>query len=295
MTNKKVLACVALTAIFWTGAASAQQSSEALPILASGPPTPQTSYEARVMRPRGVHYIDPNVYAYTADFARRFQMPEQWITPDLHGAEAIAFRVMSDYQSCGWGGNPEACRKDEVQCFVDMYFDHHKQPLPWDERMPSVRLDSYFLSSQFLRSVANPLMRRIRHKEDLTRSSPFVDVRTGKGLGWQKSGWTIGWTRTTSYDREIFRGISLVTLSTDCYRPVAEFWLASKGLDPTEIPTSPALHHRVVLPLAWKVRVQELLQAYNQKASAFYRAEGMKAMKSLQDKPMPQVPILPQQ
>jgi hypothetical protein len=297
--NKKILARAAFLVIFWAGAASAQQSGEALPILASDPPTPQTSYEARVLRPRGVHYVDPNVYAYTAEFARRFQMPEQWVTPDLQGAEAVAFRVMPGYKSCGWGGNPAACREDEVRCFVDVYFDHQKQPLPWDERMPSVQLDINRLSAHFLQSYEHPLMLRVRPQDHfMANSSPFIDAMTGKGLGWQewKGGTIGGWTNLLAYDREIFRGMALISLFEGCHTVAKEFWLTSKGLSRQEsLVSGGPLAHKVVLPDAWITRIKEQLQPYNQKASAFYRTEGMKAMQSLHDKPVPQVPILTQQ
>jgi hypothetical protein len=52
----------------------------------------------------GPIYMDPNVYAYSAEFAKRFQMPDEWIATDLKGADAVAWRMMPSYQECGWGG-----------------------------------------------------------------------------------------------------------------------------------------------------------------------------------------------
>jgi hypothetical protein len=79
----------------------------------TGSQDPGRSYADR-QNPRlsksGPIYMDPNVYAYSAEFAKRFQMPEQWIAPDLKGADAVAWRMMPSYQECGWGGDPKACR-----------------------------------------------------------------------------------------------------------------------------------------------------------------------------------------
>lgn len=97
----------------------------------------------------GPIYMDPNVYAYSAEFAKRFQMPEQWIAPDLKGADAVAWRMMPSYQECGWGGDPKACRQ-VMECEIDLYFDHQRNPLPWDAKRPERYTTSAGLSVGFL-------------------------------------------------------------------------------------------------------------------------------------------------
>lgn len=266
--------------------AQSQQDREPLANVTSEAPTPQSSYEARILKRKDVHDIDPNVYAYTAKFARRFQMPEQWIAPDLKGAEAVAFRVMPSYKSCGWGGNPEACKEDEVQCVLDVYFDHAKQPLPWDERMRPAEIDTYLVSSNFMGSRANPHMRRIRPGDSfLTQSSPFVDPITGKGLEWQSAGsMTTGWTGMRSYDKEVFQRISLITLGVGC-QVARSLWLADQFLWEKDIQKSTSVKHVIGLPSDWQARVREVLAPYDQRSRIFYRKEGEKALKSLQQNP----------
>lgn len=66
---------------------------------------------------------DPNVYVYTAEFAKRFQMPEEWVSNELKGVDAVAFRVVPSYKWCGWGGDPKAC-SEQTRCEMDLYFLH---------------------------------------------------------------------------------------------------------------------------------------------------------------------------
>ena len=117
-------------------------------------PSSESSYVNRVLKRQGVHDADPNVYVYTAEFAKRFQMPDEWISDELKGGvDAVAFRVVPrPYKTCGWGGNPSACSPDgaEVRCEMDLYFDQKRNPLPWDERRPERYSSTLGLSVTFL-------------------------------------------------------------------------------------------------------------------------------------------------
>ncbi|MBI3728391.1 MAG: hypothetical protein HY254_08675 [Burkholderiales bacterium] len=158
-------------------------AAEPLQTLASEPATDLSSYEARIAKRRSVHDMDPNVYVYTPEFARRFQMPMEWASEELKGADAVAFRVMPHYKSCGWGGDPNACREDEVRCHMDVYFDHKKNPLPWDDRMRSSDPDRSMSTLAFIGNVANPFSRP-RGTLIASYRSPFTDPKSGKELGW---------------------------------------------------------------------------------------------------------------
>ena len=82
-----------------------------LPTQPSQAATEQSSYIARILNRRGVREVDPNVYAYNAEFAQRFQMPQEWISDELKGADAVAFRVVPGHKSCGWGGGRNHAEK----------------------------------------------------------------------------------------------------------------------------------------------------------------------------------------
>lgn len=66
---------------------------------------------------------DRFVWAVTPAFAAAFCLPKEFISPDLKGAEAIAYRMVEDLneESCGWGGRPELCRRPRVHRFEVYY------------------------------------------------------------------------------------------------------------------------------------------------------------------------------
>ncbi len=167
--------------------------------------------------------MDPNVYAYTAEFAQRFQMPDQWITPDLKGADAVAWRMMPSYQECGWGGDPKACRQ-VMECKIDLYFDYRRNPLPWDPTRAERYTDHFNSSVWFLANFPRveaidhpnyPVSRRnlrvpARPTDGFSAAgSPFIDPESGKGLSIQNFS---GYVPFTGYDKEVFPGMALLTL-----------------------------------------------------------------------------------
>lgn len=63
-------------------------------------------------RPGKARYAkDAFLWVVTPDFARRFCMPPEFVSVDLKGAEAVAFRIVKkfDEESCGFGGKAEVC------------------------------------------------------------------------------------------------------------------------------------------------------------------------------------------
>ena len=294
-TGQKLLSIASIAmSLLLSGTLYAQPTSP-LPYLKSEPASAQSSYEARIVNRQGVHDMDPNIYVYTPDFANRFQMPSQWSSADLKGVDAVAFRVVPGYKSCGWGGNPNSCREDEVRCEMDLYFEHQKNPLPWDLRINPSQIDRSKTTAAFIASSANPLHRPKGSLIDTYRS-PFTDPTTGKELGWQEEhGNGGGWTGALSYDREIFAGMSLVTLGTSCTSPAREIWLTSQGLYSNEVTKSPALNRRIILPVSWQARVKQALAQTDERNKAFFQQEGEKALKALRENPVPSKPIVPLQ
>lgn len=62
---------------------------------------------------------DPWKWVVSPEFAKRFCMPEEFVSTELKGAEAVAFRLMrkGDEESCGFDGNPDACWGETVLRF----------------------------------------------------------------------------------------------------------------------------------------------------------------------------------
>jgi hypothetical protein len=248
---------------------------------------------------------DPNVYVYTAEFAKRFQMPEEWVSNELKGVDAVAFRVIPrPYKSCGWGRDPNACSSNEVLCEMDLYFDHKRNPLPWDERRPERYSGHYKTSVNFLSDGKPDLyyerLRTPARKDDhvFAKSSPFVDPKSSKGLWWQGGYWNSNEDRggiymsVTSYDREIFTGVSLVVMGGGCGQPADAVWLTGDNAGYREKNTA---FKQISLPQSWRVRAQDATKESSDRAAAFFKQEGEKAMKALRESPMPNKTIVPVQ
>jgi len=252
---------------------------------------------------------DPNVYVYTAEFAKRFQMPEEWISTELKGVDAVAFRVVPSYKWCGWGGDPKAC-SEQTRCEMDLYFDHKRNPLPWDERWPKRYSGHYNLSVNFIANYLTegnqnyPLSaqrpRSYSRKDDhiFAKYSPFVDLNSGKGLWWQGGYWNANNDRgsifmsLSSYDREIFSGVSLIVMGGGCGQPADAIWLTGDNSGYLEKSTA---FKQISLPQSWRIRVKQATKESDERTAAFLKQEGEKAIKSLRESPVQNKSIAPVQ
>jgi hypothetical protein len=269
-TNSIFRYMVLMSALLSLNFATAQSYLQTpLPYIKAQPVEGAPTYEARQITRRDVHKKDPNIYAYSAEFARRFLMPEQWIAPDLQGAEAVAFRVVPSYRTCGWGGNPNACKDNETECRLDVYFDHNKQPLPWDERMPSTDFDRLNTSASFVQGRSQPIHRPLGFLG--SSRDPFVDIQTGNELRWQAYSGGFGYLGILAYDKEIFRGMSMVTFGPVCSEALREVWLATQLIRKEQLAGNPALKHWINLPAAWQSQVNAVLQAKGKEQDQFFK------------------------
>lgn len=264
--------------------------------------TDQSSYAARILNRRGVREVDPNVYVYNAEFAQRFQMPQEWVSDELKGADAVAFRVVPGYKTCGWGGDPQACREDEVRCEMDLYFDHQRNPLPWDERVNPSDQNHYRSSAWFLASPENRLARprtSLLGGLPLPRD-PLTDPKTSKELGWQyfasmdgRGGH--GWSAVVSYDRQIFASTSLVTLGVMCGYPMAVLVITSDGSKTPFDAKDPSVYKSILLPKDWRARVANATKQSEQRNREFFKEQGEKALRELKEVPVFKKSIVPVQ
>jgi hypothetical protein len=229
-------------------------------------PKQDDSYAAQYIHAQGVHIVDPNIWAYSAEFAEKYKMPKDWIAPDLKGAEAVAFRVHPDFRSCGWGGDPTSCRDDETRCAVDVYFDQTKQPLPWEESTPGKDIDFYSTSTQFLLRA----VKRTRSIQGGYRRAPFTDAATGSELYWQVL--ALGSTRgggmaVAAYDRNMGENLSFISMrQPGCYTP-KNINLKSQATNEKKSQT----FHEIDLPADWMQRVNGLISSVEAKNEAHYR------------------------
>jgi hypothetical protein len=73
------------------------------------PEGPTSLWDRHFGRQEVAGTVDPNTWVYTRAFAERFGMPEGWISDELRGVEAVAFRMHLNNR-WGCGGPREAAR-----------------------------------------------------------------------------------------------------------------------------------------------------------------------------------------
>lgn len=90
-------------------------------------------------RPGKARYAkDPWLWVVTPAFAQKYCMPPEFVSAELKGAEAVAFRLLSkgDDENCGFGGNPNVCSREVVLRF-DVYIKS-------DVKLPKAHEGTYF-------------------------------------------------------------------------------------------------------------------------------------------------------
>ncbi|MFZ2307242.1 MAG: hypothetical protein WAW73_09700 [Rhodoferax sp.] len=93
-------------------------------------------------RPGKARYAkDPWLWVVTPAFAQKYCMPPEFVSAELKGAEAVAFRLLSkgDDENCGFGGNPNVCSREVVLRF-DVYIKS-------DVKLPKAHEGRYYQSS----------------------------------------------------------------------------------------------------------------------------------------------------
>ena len=87
------------------------------------------------LRPGKTRYTkDPWIWAVTPQFAAEFCMPPEFISVELKGAEAVAYKMVQDQDEivCGWGGKAEVCSPGTEHRF-EIYYKTGSNPKELDE------------------------------------------------------------------------------------------------------------------------------------------------------------------
>jgi len=239
-----------------------------------GPKTWEQRFTFKGQSRPGPYSKDPNVWVYTEGFATRFGMPKQWVYPNLKGIEAAAWRrVPKGNESCGWAGQEHAC-KQEYECYLDVYIDERKHPLPWaTDRL--IDWDQDFTSLQWLSSQNGerhrPLSAFIGQHErysGVTRP-PFADPESKREVLYfatanPKSDGASH--RIFGFERSAYPGLTmLVLMPLQCEFGAAAppyenfYWLDARSEDSIAARILRRFHE-FVLPAEFDRRVKEVLQ-----------------------------------
>jgi hypothetical protein len=169
-------------------------------------------------RPGRTRYTrDPWMWVVTPEFARRFCFPQEFVSSELKGAEAIAVKVDEDRDEviCGWGDNKEVCRPAWVQWRFEIYakagsFPKEKEvPYFHAAKLPSAKLWSR--SSEAAKEQWN----RAKDNSHIGAIGPFkVDQISLYGGKNGRAVWGMGSLAPEIYYSEVAKGIDFLALST---------------------------------------------------------------------------------
>ena len=157
---------------------------------------------------------DPWLWVVTPEFAKRFCMPAEFVSQELKGAEAIAYRMVqdSDEETCGWGDKPEVCLRATEHRF-EIYYKNGTIPkardFPYFQR-------THGSSGKLLASSDaewNFSKKSLRTKPRVGALGVFENQQFGlQSIKDGKIAWPLGTLYQTSYCEEVFQELDVVTL-----------------------------------------------------------------------------------
>ncbi len=281
---KKLLLTLALSSLLLAAPAHAQEAGKDAKSYTYAPSSPTYWRKSHQVGGPGESFVfrrDSSVWVYTPELARLSGLPLEWVSSELKGAEAVAFRMApTGEEDCGFGGQLSAC-KPVVQCTLDIYFDREKHLLPWAPN----RMVADFKSSQ--EPSANSLIGSLGWTPipngNVSRGSktspnypnlnisPFSDPQTGEELFWRLKGvQTGGGFPMMAYDREIHSRLSFLRTSMGCdnyfVNPKGAIAFLSKSGEATDKQL-----YEIFFPFSWGQRVQTMTKLERARSSQFFQ------------------------
>ncbi|MEF8793905.1 MAG: hypothetical protein V5A50_09530, partial [Thiohalorhabdus sp.] len=85
---------------------------------------------------------DINVWVYTAGFAERFGMPEEWVSGELEGAHAAAFRVVTRSNRKFFPHKGPEVSMPIRECMLDLFLPSTAE-IPWaNDQVADMRFET---------------------------------------------------------------------------------------------------------------------------------------------------------
>ena len=172
---------------------------------------------------------DPWVWVVTPEFAKNFCMPPEFISTELKGAEAIAYKFIQDQdeERCNVRGSEMACGKRSDHRF-EIYY--RNGTIPKERNVPYSHAAN--LSSKMLISSAQiemtAKMKSIKTKPRLGAISPFFSQQFGlQSVNNGKIAWPLGGLGVEVYYEDVFDGIDFLAIEGGTGFSRLEGWIKS--------------------------------------------------------------------
>ncbi len=166
-------------------------------------------------RPGKARYTkDKWVWAVTPEFAKNFCMPPEFVSTELKGAEAVAYKLMEDQDEeiCGWGGNAEVCGK-RTEHLLEIYYSNGAIP---KERQASYFRPAHLASTMLITQSEKGFqakLKSVKTKPRLGAIGPFFSQQFGlESVADGKIVWPLGTLYPSNYYEDVFEGIDYLAL-----------------------------------------------------------------------------------
>ena len=239
---------------------------------------------------------DEHVWIYNKAFADKFRMPSAWVSDDLKGIEAAAFRVGEMELTCGLGRTEETCAR-LMKCILDIYVDEKKTPLPWLEGKTADWLPStdsfHWLFDAERNAPGSPYPAVLEPDDSGFRTlRPFGDKQLKRPAYYESNAGTpkddqFGWRQIYAYQRQLHGDLSMVRLSYGCTtrnkRPYTSFrlMLDTKPIRYVDDPKRKGvrvpvygqrpIYHQFQLPAAFERKIDGVLESKSKAEVARYK------------------------
>ena len=232
------------TISFTLGLAATAVHADALVQPAQPRQTPQTLNDAQVKatyqnctngyysgpRPGKTTFTkDPWMWVVTPEFARNFCMPPEFISTELKGVEAIAYKFIQDQdeERCNVRGSEVACGKRSDHRF-EIYY--RNGTIPKERNVPyshAAQLPSAMLISSTQKEMTTR-MKSLKTNPRLGAMSPFYSQQFGlESVAGAKIAWPLGGLGVRIYYEDVFDGIDFLALEGGSGFSRLEGWIKS--------------------------------------------------------------------
>jgi hypothetical protein len=172
---------------------------------------------------------DKWIWAVTPEFAKNFCMPPEFVSLELEGAEAIAYKMVEDEdeERCGMGGNPAVCGKRTEHRF-EVYYRNGTIPKVREVPYSHIaHLPSAMLITQSEKGFLAK-MKSLKKKPPLGALGVFELGQLGlQAVANGKIAWPLGTLGPRIYYEDIFEGIDYLALEGGSGFSRQEGWIKS--------------------------------------------------------------------
>jgi len=220
--------------------------------------------QTKKAKDKGIFFQANYVWAYTSEFAKRFDMPIRFIDDTLQGASAIAFTVQDlNSEMCGFAGRRNNCSKVS-NCYYDFYIDDTVD-LPWKNEQKSGFARTADFSYYYLSNSKSTIRNENSIDWNIEENRRDLDYRK---LAFDVTLWSYTspkkYARVDAYltlfKRPLLKGLNYFRVNSNCGAPAKpNSVMQFAPIDPLKLDFNDPKSHKIYIPSS----IAEFIAKYN--------------------------------